>query len=139
MENSHIFSYRAEHRFIETIYIFNFFVLHRVGETLLLDTGHIKYVGLVEILFEVGCLSVRDILFVEEVFVFLRHLQLCGRGEGERRGEVRKGLKERVNGSAVFQVSYHINIYVVQSSLGLFDGVQIEQCLSGVLDRKSVV
>ena len=43
------------------------------------------------------------------------------------------GLQQRVDGPAVFQVPHHVDVDVVQTALGLPDGVEIEQGLGRML------
>ena len=113
-----------QHLVVQDIYVFHSFVLHQVGETLALYTGHVKNVRIGDGLFrKVGMLYIFDVMLLAVQFVFIRHLQFIGCDEVEGRIEVAHGHQQGVYGTSVFQVTYQVDVQVLERTLCLVDGI----------------
>ena len=133
MQNTHIVLRVVEHRVFQNIDILHALILHRVGETLALYAGHIDDVGLVDSIADLGRFGKLQTLVAQELLVLLGHTQFGRRNEGKLGVEVRESLQQRVYGATVLQVANHHNVDAVECALRLFDRIEVEQCLRGVL------
>lgn len=102
-------------------------------EALFLDAGHVEDVQLRHHLFHGLVDAERDAFLFQFFADVVRHCQ-CFRGDEEEAAvEQAEGLGQRVHGAAVFQVTDEGDVEVVQTTLGLMDGEQVEQGLARML------
>ena len=73
-----------------------------------------------------------DVVLAAVDFILLGHGQLGRRNEVKRRVEVAHGHDERMHCAAVFQVTYQIDVKIVECALSLKDRVEVEQTLRGM-------
>ena len=78
---------------------------------------------------------IRDMFLLQLLEILVRHLQLVRCRENVAWGEIRHRLGERVHGTSVFQVTYHIDCQAVQLTLSLPDGIHVQKCLGRMLIR----
>ena len=74
-----------------------------------------------------------DLLLLAILLVVLRHGELVRSDKVEGRVEVAHSRQEAVNRPAVLEVTDQIDVQVLQRSLSLVDGVEVEHRLAGVL------
>ena len=78
-------------------------------------------------------LHILDAVLLAVELILAGHGKLLGGNKVECGVEMAHGHDERVHGAPVFQVAYKENVEVVESSLGLVDGIQVEHTLRWVL------
>ena len=134
MHDLHVGLGEREHFAFEYVHVFHAFIFHQVGETLLLHTGHIENIGIRNDLF-VEC----RVLLILDAMLFAVELILLWHGEFLRCDEMKSGVEmahghnEGVDGAAVFEIAHHINVQVLKRTLGLVDGIKVEQALGWML------
>ena len=130
MHDLHVLLGLGEHTAFQNIHVLYALVFHQVAEAFLLDACHIEDVGsCYHVFVEVFVLHIFDSMMVAVEFVLLWHGQLLWCDEVEGRVEVAHGSDERVYCSAIFQVAHEIDIQILECSLCLVDGVEVEQAL----------
>ena len=134
MEDLHVWLGQTQQVVVQHVDVLHPFILHQVGETLFLDTGHIEDIGIGNhFLVEGRMLLIFDTVFVAIELIFLRHGQLLGSDEMERRVEVAHGHQQRVHRTAVFQVAHQIDVQILERSLGLIDRIEVKHTLRRML------
>ena len=133
MQDFHVLTAVAQHVATKDIGVFHPLVFHQVCEALALNAGHVDDVGIGD------CLACEVALFHEfhtagsAIFLVLhRHLQLFRSDEMEGGRVFAHRHQQRMDRAAVFQVANHVDVQVVQSALGLVDGVEVQHRLGGV-------
>ena len=109
------------------------FVLVRVGETLLLDAGHVEHVGLGQNGLQLGVLGLRDAGCLDLLDDLRGHAQDLGRDVVQPDVEEGQQARQRMDGAAILQVAQHGDGQAVDLAQLLADGEQVEQRLGGVL------
>ena len=102
-------------------------------EALFLDAGHVEDVQLRHHLFHGLVDAELDALLFQLFADVVRHRQRFRGDEEEAAVEQAKRLGQRVHGAAIFQVTDEGDVEVVQTTLGLMDGEQVEQGLARML------
>ena len=74
-----------------------------------------------------------DAFLVAIHLVVLRHSQFVGSNEVEGRIEVAHSRQEAVNRPAILEVTNQIDVEVLERSLRLIDGIEVEHRLAGML------
>ena len=134
MQDAQVGAGMFQHFVAQDIDILHTFVLHEVGEAFALHTGHVKDVRIGYYLFrKVGVLHKSDVVFAAVNLVLFRHFQFFGSDEMKGGVEVPHGHQQGVYGAAVFQIAYQVDVQVLQRTLRLVDGVEVEHRLRGML------
>ena len=134
MQDTHIVLGLLQHGKFEQVEVLHPLIFHQVGKPFLLYTGHVEYVrpgngvgGKVRVFYIFYMMNVAILL------VHIRHLQLFGSNEMKRRVEMTHGHQQRMYGTSVFQITYHINLQVVERALRLINRVKIQHGLRRML------
>ena len=134
MQDAQVWLALAEHTAPQDVDILHPLILHQVGEALALDAGHVDDVGLgYGIFVELAVFYIFYMVLFAIELVFFRHGELFWRNEVESRVEVPHGLQQGVHRPAILEVAYEMDVEVVERSLRLQDGIQVEHRLRGVL------
>ena len=103
-------------------------------QTLFLYAGHVEDIDLRHHFFDGAVQAPGNTFFIQHIQNVLRHGQRVRGDEVETvTFELRQRLGQGVDGTAIFQVTHHGDVQIVQATLSFLNGKQVQQRLGGML------
>ena len=130
MQNLHVLLALAQHVRLQDVGILHTLILHQIRETFTLHTCHVKDISIGNrVLREVALLDVVDIVLLAVELILLWHLQFLRCDKVECWVILPHRHQQRVYRATILQVAHHIDVQVLQRTLCLVNGVEVEHRL----------